>query len=243
MNKIVPGLCEALADIPDGAVILIGGFGGSGNPHNLIDGLVQRGTKDLTVVSNDWTQWTSLLENGQVRKIISGFTNHPFRPQTTVLAEELCRAGKVDLETMPHGILEERIRAAKVGISALYCPVGVGTVVEEGREKKNIAGKECLLHYALKADFALVKGYRADRLGNIQCRFAAGNRNVTMAGAADVTIAEVEQIAEVGEIEPERVTIPGIFVDRVVKAPKVVRWLDGHEVPGYLTPKRQSPAN
>lgn len=234
MNKIIDDVKQALADVFDGAVLLIGGFGGSGNPHNLINALVEQGAKELTIVSNDWTQWTSLLENGQVRKIISGFTNHPFRPQTTKLAEELFRAGRLELETVPHGILEERIRAAKVGISAFYCPVGVGTVVEQGKEKRTIDGKECLLQYALKADFALIKGYRGDRLGNIQCRLAAGNRNVTMAGAAELTIAEVEQIIEVGELDPELVTIPGIFVGRIVKMPKLVRWLDGHELPGYL---------
>lgn len=237
MNKIVGDVKQALADVFDGAVVLIGGFGGSGNPHNLINALVERGARELTIVSNDWTQWTALLENGQVKSLISGFTNHPFRPDMTKLAEELTQVGKLDLETVPHGILEERIRAAKVGISAFYCPVGVGTVVEQGKEKRSIDGTECLLQYALKADFALIKGYRADRLGNIQCRFAAGNRNVTMAGAAKLTIAEVERTVEVGELDPERVTIPGLFVDRVVKMPKLVRWLDGHEVPGYLAPR------
>ncbi len=237
MNKIVADVKQALADVFDGAVVLIGGFGGSGNPHNLINALVERGARELTIVSNDWTQWTALLENGQVKSLISGFTNHPFRPDMTKLAEELTQAGKLDLETVPHGILEERIRAAKVGISAFYCPVGVGTVVEQDKEKRSIDGTECLLQYALKADFALIKGYRADRLGNIQCRFAAGNRNVTMAGAAKLTIAEVERTVEVGELDPERVTIPGLFVDRVVKMPKLVRWLDGHEVPGYLIPR------
>jgi len=237
MNKIVDDVKQALADVFDGAVVLIGGFGGSGNPHNLMNALVEQGARGLTIVSNDWTQWTALLENGQVRSLISGFTNHPFRPETTKLAEELCQENKLELETVPHGILEERIRAAKVGISAFYCPVGVGTVVEQGKEKRNIDGKECLLQHSLKADFALIKGYKGDRLGNIQCRFAAGNRNITMAGAATVTIAEVEQTVEAGEIDPERVNIPGIFVDRVVKMPKLVRWLDGHEVPGYLTPK------
>jgi len=234
MNKIVDDVKQALVDVFNGAVVVIGGFGGSGNPHNLINALVEQGARELTVVSNDWTQWTALLENGQVRRIISGFTNHPFRPETTRLAEELLQAGKLELETLPHGILEERIRAHKVGISAFYCPVGVGTAVEQGKEKRNIDGKECLLQHALEADFVLIKGYRADRLGNIQCRFAAGNRNITMAGAGEVTIAEVEEIVEVGDLDPERVSIPGIFVDRVVKMPKLVRWLDGHEVPGYL---------
>lgn len=238
MNKIVPNLDEAVAEISNGAVILVGGFGGSGNPYNLMNALVKRGAKELTIVSNDWTQWTPLLEAGQVREIISGFTTNPFRPEVTKLAEDLCLAGKLGVEIMPHGILEERIRAAKMGISAFYCAVGVGTAVEVGKEKRNIDGTECLLQYALKADFALVKGYKGDRLGNIQCRFAAANRNVTMAGAAKVTIAEVEQIAEVGEIDPEKVTIPGIFVQRIVKMPKIERWLDGHEVPGYLIRKK-----
>ena len=233
MDKIIIKSADAVADISNGAVVLIGGFGGSGNPYNLINALVERGTKELTIVSNDWTQWTSILENGQVKKIISGFTNHPFRPEVTKLAEKLYQAGELELETVPHGILEERIRAAKVGITAFYCTVGIGTAVEQGKEKAIIDEKECLLQHNLKADFALVKGYKGDRLGNIQCRFAAGNRNVTMAGAAQVTIAEVEQVVEVGELDPERVTIPGIFVQRVIKMPKIVRWLDGHELPGY----------
>lgn len=189
MNKIVDSIDEALADINDGAVVLISGFGGSGNPHSLVNGLVQRGPKGLTIVSNDWTQWTPLLENSQVERIISGFTNHPFHIEVTKLAEDLAQAGKLELETWPHGILEERIRCAKMGISAFYYSVGIGTVMEPNREKRNIDGRECLLFHALKTDFALVKGYKGDRLGNIQCRFTAANRNVTMAGAAKVTIA------------------------------------------------------
>lgn len=235
VNKIVDKLEAAVADIHDGAVVLIGGFGGSGNPYNLINALVKQGAKKLTIVGNDGTQWASLLENGQVIKIIAGFTDHRLRRKGAILAERLCQAGKLELETVPHGILEERIRVAKVGISAFYCAVGVGTMLERSKEKRNIDGKDCLLQHALRGDFSLVKGYKGDRLGNIQCLLGAGNRSVTMARAAKVTIAEVEQIVKVGDIDPERVTIPGIFVQRVVEMPKIVQWLDGHEVPGYLT--------
>lgn len=141
------------------------------------------------------------------------------------MTESLVRAGKLETEIVPHGILEERIRAAGAGIPAFYSPVGIGTSLEMGKEKRVIDGREFVLEYALKADFALIKGYQADRFGNIVCRLAAGNRNITMAMGATVTIAEVEQIVEVGELDPNRVDIPGIFVHRVVRAPKIVKWL------------------
>ncbi|MBI2857918.1 MAG: CoA transferase subunit A [Chloroflexi bacterium] len=237
MNKVTPSVSDAVRPVHDGSIVLIGGFGGSGNPNNLIDALLKHGATGLTIVSNDWTQWVSLLERGRIKKIISGFTNHPFRPEVSELIESLCQAEKLELETVPHGILEERIRAAKVGIAAFYCSVGLGTDVELAKEKRTIEGKECLLHHALRADFALVKGFKGDSLGNLQCRLAAGNRNITMAGAAKVTIAEVEEIVEPGEIAPEDVDIPGIFIQKVVKAFKRVCWLDGHEKPGYLKAK------
>lgn len=232
MNKVVSSIEKAVADIHDGAAILIGGFGGSGNPYNLIDALVRQGAKNLTIVCNDWTQWAPLLENKQVRKLIAGFTNHPFRPEVAEITERAYEAGELELETAPHGTLSERMRCGKVGIPAFYVRTGAGTVVESGKEKRAFDGKEYILEHAIKGDFSLIKGYKADRWGNVVCRLAAGNRNIDMAGAARVTIAEVEEIVEVGELDPERIDIPGIFVDQVVKAKKVWRWLAGHEIVG-----------
>lgn len=232
MNKVVSSIEKAVADIHDGAVVLIGGFGGSGNPYNLIDALVRQGAKNLTIVCNDWTQWAPLLENKQVRKLIAGFTNHPFRPEVAEITERAYEAGELELETAPHGTLSERMRCGKVGIPAFYVRTGAGTVVESGKEKRAFDGKEYILEHAIKGDFSLIKGYKADRWGNVVCRLAAGNRNIDMAGAARVTIAEVEEIVEVGELDPERIDIPGIFVDQVVKAKKVWRWLAGHEIVG-----------
>ncbi len=152
------------------------------------------------------------------------------RPEFGKAVEEQMEEGMMqEAVTVPHGTLEERIRAGGMGIAAFYSPIGVGTSVAEGKEKRVFDGKEHILETALKADFALVKGYMADRFGNVVCRLSARNRNVIMATAARVTIVEVEKIAEVGELDPENIHIPGIFVDRAVKAPKVMRWLVGHE--------------
>lgn len=230
MNKLVPGLKEALADCHDGAVVLIGGFGGNGNPFNLIEALGEQGARDLTVICNDFSQWGPLVLNKQVSRLISGFTAHPMRPEYGEAVKEQLEAGIMqEAMTVPHGTLEERIRAGGMGIAAFYTPTGVGTSVAEGKEMRSFDNKEYILETALKADFALVKGYKADRLGNCVCRLSARNRNVIMATAARCTIVEVENIAEVGELDPENIHIQGIFVDRVVKAPKVTRWMVGHE--------------
>lgn len=225
MNKVYGSCAEAVADVWDGATVLVGGFGGSGTPFNLVDALVAHGARDLTIVGNSPPEWLPFVQAGLARKIISGFTNHPIRPQITEMVEGLIRDGKLEAETVPHGILEERIRAAGAGIPAFYSPVGVGTPLEAGKEKRALEGKEFLLERALRADFALVKGHKGDRSGNITCRLAAGNRNITMAQGGTATIAEVEEIVEAGELDPNRVDIPGIFVQRVVRAPKVSRWL------------------
>ena len=230
MNKVFESPADAVADVFNGATILVGGFGGCGDPFNLMNALLQRGVKDLTIVGTGPAEWGPFVQNGAARKIISGFTNHPLQGEITVMIEELIRSGKLEAETVPHGILEERIRAAGAGLTAFYSPVGVGTTLEIGKEKRFIDGQECLLEYALKADFALVKGYQGDCFGNIVCRLAAGNRNITMATGAKITIAEVEEIVQTGQLDPNRIDIPGIFVDRVVKVPKIVRWLVSKEI-------------
>lgn len=224
MNKIVRTPQEAVADVPDGAVVLVGGFGGAGLPGNLIDALVAQGARELTIACNGSAEWESFVESGQASKIIAGFTGHPRRHEIHALANSLVMAGKLEVETVPHGTLEERIRAGGMGLAAFYTAAGAGTVVAEGKEKRVFDGREYLLEMALKADYALVKGWKADRWGNVVCRLSAGNRNITMAMGARVTIVEVEQIVEVGELDPNRIDIPGIFVQRVVQAPKIVRW-------------------
>jgi 3-oxoacid CoA-transferase A subunit len=231
MNKVVLSLREAVADIPVGAVVLIGGFGGSGLPSHLVNALVEQGARDLTIVCNDPQEWLPFAHSRQMRKLISGFTNHPLRPEWTRLIDGLVKEGQLEVETVPHGVLEERIRAGGAGFAAFYSPIGIGTMVEGGKEKRLFEGREYLLEMALKADYALVKGWKADRWGNVVTRLAAGNRNITMAMGARITIAEVEEIVELGELDPNRVDIPGIFVNRVVQAPKVVRWFIKGEDP------------
>jgi 3-oxoacid CoA-transferase subunit A len=229
MNKIVESLAEAVKDIKDGARLMVGGFAACGGPNNLVQALIAQGTKDLTIICTGSPEWLPFVSNDRVKKVISGFTSHSLRPEITEVIESKVVAGKLEVETVPHGILSERIRARKAGIPGFYTPIGVGTVFGQGKEIKVFGGKECVLETALEADFALIAGYRGDRLGNIACRYVARNRNVEMAGAATVTIAEVEHIVKAGDLDPERVDIPGIFVQRVVQAPKVVKWLDGHE--------------
>lgn len=225
MNKIVNSIEEAIADISDGSTILVGGFGGSGTPHNLIQAIIKKGIKDLTVMGNGSTELFPFVENNRVRKIIGGFTSSPLRPTLTQTIEKMIAEGKLEAETLPHGTLDERLRAGATGIAAFYTAAGVGTEVEIGKEKRIFNGKKYILEKSMRGDFALVKGYQADRWGNVYCRLASLNRNLTMAMAADVTIAEVEEIVELGQLDPEKVNIPGIFVKRVVKAPKIVTWL------------------
>lgn len=229
MNKVVATLAEAIRDIEDGARIMVGGFAASGGANNLVQALIEKGTKDLTIICTGSPEWMPFVENDRAKKVISGFTSHSLRPEITEVIEAKVRAGKLEVETVPHGILSERIRARKAGIPAFYTPIGVGTVFGEGKETKVFDGEECVLERAIEADFALIRGHYGDRLGNLTCRFVARNRNTEMAGAAEVTIAEVEEIVEVGDIDPERVDIQGIYVQRVVCAPKIVKWLDGHE--------------
>lgn len=229
MNKIVTSVEEAIKDISSGSHLMVAGFAACGGPNNLVNAIIKKGTKDLTIICTGSPEWLPFVENDRARKIIAGFTSHSLRPEITEIIEAKVRSGELEVETVPHGILSERIRAHKAGIAGFYTRIGVGTIFAQGKETKVFGGQEYVLEQALGADFALIKGYQGDRLGNIVCRFVARNRSVEMAGAAKVTIAEVENIVEVGDINPEHVTIPGIFVQRVVKAPKIVRWLDGHE--------------
>ncbi|MCX5991711.1 MAG: 3-oxoacid CoA-transferase subunit A [Chloroflexi bacterium] len=236
INKIVSSFDEAVADIPDGATIMIGGFGTVAScPTCLLEALARKGIKNLTTVSNTtgfgsdvWKllgykfseDMDILVRNGQIKKSIVA------APVSTIYQntfEKLLRAGKVEVEMVPQGTLAERIRATRAGLGGVYVPTGVGTVVEQGKEKKVIDGRTYLLELPIKADFALIKAHKADRWGNLVYRRTSRTFNATMAGAARVTVAEVDEIVELGELDPEVIVTPGIYVDRVVVRPKEIK--------------------
>ncbi len=211
---ICSSIPEALAGIPDGATLMVGGFGLVGIPENLILGLRETGVKNLTVISNncgvdDWGLGL-LLNNRQIRKMVGSYVgeNKEFERQYL--------SGELEVELVPQGTLAERIRAGGAGIPAFFTPAGVGTPIAEGRETRVFNGKEYLLELALKADFALVKAWRGDGLGNLQYRRTAQNFNPMMAAAGKITIAEVEVLAAIGDLEPEHVHTPSIYVQRVI---------------------------
>ena len=236
INKIVSSFDEAVADIPDGATIMIGGFGTVAScPTCLMEALARKGIKNLTTVSNTtgfgsdvWKllgykfseDMDILVRNGQIKKSIVA------APVSTIYQntfEKMLRAGKVEVEMVPQGTLAERIRATRAGLGGVYVPTGVGTVVEQGKEKKVIDGRTYLLELPIKADFALIKAHKADRWGNLVYRRTSRTFNATMAGAAKVTVAEVDEIVELGELDPEVIVTPGIYVDRVVVRPKEIK--------------------
>ena len=213
MNKAVAGADEAIKDVFDGATIMVGGFGLCGIPENLIRALVRKGTKNLTTISNnvgvDGFGMGLLLAAGQIRKHIGTYVGE------NKLLEQMVLQGKVDLELVPQGTFSERIRAAGAGIPAFFTPTGVGTIVAENKETREFDGRLYLMEHALKADFAFIKAWKADRQGNLVYRKTARNFNPMMATAAKVTIAEVEQIVEVGELEPDMIHTPSVFVKRL----------------------------
>ncbi len=213
MNKVYPSAREALADVNDGAVIMSGGFGLSGNPENSIRELARRGVAGLTIISNNCGTTDKglgvLLAAGQVRKMISSYVGE------NKVFEKLFLSGELEVELNPQGTLAERIRAGGAGIEAFFTPTGYGTVVAEGKETRELGGKRCVLELALRADFALVKAWRGDRWGNLVYRKTARNFNSMMAAAGTITIAEVEELVEVGELDPAQVHTPSIYVQRV----------------------------
>ena len=217
INKIVASVAAALADIKDGSTVMIGGFGGAGQPTELIDGLIAQGARDLTVVNNNAgngeTGLAALLGAGQVRKIICSFP----RQTDSQIFDGLYRAGKLELELVPQGNLAERIRAAGAGIGAFFSPTGFGTDLAKGKETREINGRMYVLEMPIHADVALVKAETGDRWGNLVYRKAARNFGPIMASAAKVTIASVHSVVELGALDPEAVVTPGIFVQRVVK--------------------------
>ncbi|MFC1957681.1 CoA transferase subunit A [Chloroflexota bacterium] len=220
MNKILSSPEEAVADITDGSIIMFGGFGVTGIPFTLIKALSKKGTRNITAITNspggrmEDLDLAVLFSNKQIKKVIASFVAHSGKPNGF---EQQYLRREVELELVPQGTLAERIRAGGAGIPGFYTPTGVGTIVEEGKEKRTFDGKEYLLELALRADFALIKAHKADRMGNLTYRMTARNFNPVMATAAEVTVVEVDEIVEAGELDPETIVTPGIFVDRIVK--------------------------
>ncbi len=219
-GKVVPSAQTAVADVADGSTVLVGGFAGAGSPGNLIDALVDQGAFDLVIVANAVIPGDALdrlFENGQVRRLITTFpVSTRVREQSA--AERRIRAGEVAVELVPQGTLTERIRAGGAGIPAFYSPVGAGTVVAAGKEIREFGGRPCLLEEAIVADVALLRAYLADAYGNLVYRATGRNFNPVMATAARTVIAEVERIVD--SLDPEAVVTPGLFVDRLVIAPR-----------------------
>lgn len=223
ISKIVDGTKQAVADIKDGATVMLGGFGSSGAPFNLVQAVLEQGARQLTIICNSVSQVAPLVENKRVVKLIASFPVWVVRSRTNPIEEQVA-AGEIVLEMVPQGTLAERIRTGGAGIPAFYTPTGVGTELERGKEKRVIEGREYVLERALRADVALVKAYKGDRMGNLVYHTTARNYNPIIATAANLTIAEVEEIVEVGQLDPESIVTPGIFIDRVVKVPKRLQW-------------------
>jgi 3-oxoadipate CoA-transferase alpha subunit len=235
INKVVASFNEAVADVFDGAVIFMGGFGpANGTPTHLLRALERQGAKNLTLIANtpgygrapegsepfrktppDYDDGGILIQSGQVKKVVCAFPGMN-RPGIAAPLHEKWGTGELEVEMVPQGTLAERIRAAKAGVGAFFIPTGAGTVMDQGKEKRVIDGREHILEYPLKADYALVRAFRADRYGNCVYQGTSRNFNPVMAGAAKVTIVEVDELVELGSLGPEVIVTPGIYVDRIV---------------------------
>jgi 3-oxoadipate CoA-transferase, alpha subunit len=219
IDKRVRSLTEAVAGIPDGAVVLCAGFGDAGLPNALCEALIEEGARDLTVVANNAGSGhrglAALLAAHRVKRIICSFP----RSSGSVVFQELYAKGEIELELVPQGIISERMRCAAAGLGGFYSPVSVGTRLAEGKEHREIDGRMYVLEKPLKGDVALIAADRGDRWGNLTYRKSARNFNPTMAMAADLSIAQVRRIVELGDIDPEMVVTPGIFIDRLVEVP------------------------
>jgi 3-oxoadipate CoA-transferase alpha subunit len=224
IDKIVRDMAEALAGIGDGATVLMGGFGSVGQPDALIEGLIEQGATDLTVVANNAgtgrVGLARLMELGRVRKIICSYP----RSAGSVVFEELYRAGRIELEIVPQGTLAERIRAAGAGVAAFFTPTAAGTRLGQGKETREFHGRPHVLETALAADVALVEAWEADRWGNLTYRGSGRNFNPIMAMAARLTVAQAQHIRALGEIAPDAVITPCIFVSRVVQVDRGAPW-------------------
>ncbi len=216
INKTVASATEAVAGVADGSTVLIGGFGRAGQPVELIDALIEQGAGDLTIVSNNAGNGdnglAALLAKGRVRRVICSFP----RQHDSWVFDGLYRAGQIELEVVPQGNLAERIRAAGAGIGGFFTPTGVGTQLTEGKEERIIDDRRYVLEYPIKADYALISAYRSDRWGNLVYRKTSRNFGPIMAAAAAITVVQVDEVVELGALDPETVVTPGIFTDRVV---------------------------
>ena len=225
IDKIVQSIAEALAGVKDGATVLMGGFGAVGQPDELIEGLIEQGARDLVVVANNAgagrVGLAKLMEAGRVRKIICSFP----RSAGSVVFEELYRAGKLELEIVPQGTLAERMRAAGAGIPAFFTPTAAGTKLAQGKEVREFDGRPHVMELALRGDVALIEAWHGDRWGNLTYRESGRNFNPVMAMAAELTVAQVHHIRELGEIAPDGVHTPGIFVNRVVQVRRGAPWV------------------
>jgi 3-oxoadipate CoA-transferase, alpha subunit len=216
IDKFVRSVAEALDGVKDGSTVLIAGFAQVGEPRALIDGLIEHGAKDLVVVHNTAGRFREgvarLIGERRVRKIVCSFA----RSRGSVLFEEVFAAGEIELEIVPQGTMAERIRAGAAGIPAFFTATGAGTKLAQGKEARVFDGREYILEHAIRGDVALVEAYRADRWGNLVYRDAGRNFNPVMAAAAELTIAQTQHIAELGELSPEEIATPGLYVDRLV---------------------------
>ena len=216
IDKVVQSLAMAVDGVKDGATVMIGGFGGAGMPSELVDALIGQGARDLTIVNNNAgngeTGLAALLKAGRVKKIICSFP----RQVDSQVFDGLYRSGRLELELVPQGNLSARIQAAGSGLGAIYTPTGFGTLLAAGKETRRIAGRDYVLEFPLHADFALIKAQRGDRWGNLVYRKSARNFGPIMAAAARCTVAQVDAVVPLGELDPEAIVTPGIFVHRVV---------------------------
>jgi 3-oxoacid CoA-transferase subunit A len=228
MNKVVSSANEAIRDITDGASILVGGFGLCGIPETLIEAVMRKGVKNLTTISNnagvDEFGLGKLLYAGQIKKHIGSYVGE------NKMFEQMVLTGKLELELNPQGTLAERIRAAGAGIPAFFTPTGVGTLVAQGKEVREFDGRPYVLEKALHADFALIRAWKADRWGNLVFRKTARNFNPMMATAAKVTIVEAEHIVEPGEIDPDQVHLPSVYVKRIIQSENLEKRIEKRTV-------------
>lgn len=228
MNKVVKNAAEAIHDIKDGAVIIAGGFGLSGNPENCITALHERGVKNLTLVSNNCGTTDHglglLLKHGQVKKMVSSYVGE------NKIFEQQFLSGQLEVELVPQGTFAERIRAGGAGLGGFYTPTGVGTLVAEGKETRVIDGREYVLEKPIKGDFAIVKAWKGDKWGNLVFRKTTRNFSPLICTAAKVCIAEVEELVEVGELDPDCIHVPSIYVQRIFQGSGYQKWIERRTV-------------
>jgi 3-oxoacid CoA-transferase subunit A len=228
MHKVVSGADEAIRDMQDGAVIMSGGFGLSGNPENLIEAIHRKGVKNLTVISNNCGTTDKglgvLLQARQVKKMIASYVgeNKEFERQYL--------AGELEVELNPQGTLAERIRAGGAGLGGFFTPTGAGTQIAQGKESRTIDGREMIFEKPLKADYAIVRAWKGDKWGNLVFRKTARNFSPMMCTAARITIAEVEHLVEVGELEPDHVHVPSVYVKRIFQGGNYQKWIEKRTV-------------